>query len=93
MSADRVNSRPAPARFAFWSQGELARIGMIGCVALCPMLVGTRQAPADTGSSAASVSPTFATAPQAGQLRSVRIVDFNLRALDGAALGDEEPVN
>ena len=91
MSADRVNS-PSTPRFAFWSQSELARIGMIGCVALSPMLVPTLQIPAENGSLAQSVSSYAATAPQTGHLRSVRVVDFNLRALDREALGDEEPV-
>lgn len=93
MSADRVNSRPAPSRFAFWSQGELARIGMIGCVALCPMLVNTRQAPADPGASATSLSTAAPTGPQVGHLRSVRILDLNLRALDGTTLADDEAAN
>ena len=82
MPANRVRRIEPEGPFPFWSPGELMRVGMIGTVALCPLLMTTLHAPAENARLERS------PAPQPGRLLAVRVVDLNLGALTPETLGD-----
>ena len=80
-------SDDAPERFPFWSRGELARIGLIASLAILPLAISAAEEPRhpQTQSQTRAANPV-----QPGQLRQVRIVDFDLAKLGMRAMADAD---
>ena len=74
-------------RFPFWSRAEVARVGLIAALAALPLSVTSFGPPSATARGAKLANPV---AIQAGQLRAVRIVNFDLKNLTSSALADAD---
>lgn len=79
-------AEPAAAEaFPFWSRSEMTRVGLIVALAALPLSLATFEHPSATAK-VADLRP--AATIQTGQLRAVRIVEFNLKNLTPSALAD-----
>ncbi len=72
-------------KFGFWSQGEIARVGVILGLAIIPLSM--EMAEPHPRSTVAGI-----VAPQPGRLRVVRVTPFDPARHSLAAMGDE-PLN
>lgn len=89
MVHDWSRSEPAPEQFAFWSRIELIRVAVIAGLAIIPVSVSAIDAPKKKPSPLGHEAEL--SAPQAGRLLSTRYVAFDVKALDLAILGDNDP--
>lgn len=78
-----------PARFPFWSGSEILRVSAIAGLAIVPVSVvaidGSGQKRRDGVEAAIVMAPL-----SPGWLRSVRVVDFDVRTLDLKTVGDRD---
>lgn len=93
MLYDWSRAEPLPEKFPFWSRMEIIRIGVVAGLAIVPVSVAAIDAPKPKPAAVSrDAEPVTARAiEQAGRLLSTRQVEFDVKALDLAALGDAEP--
>jgi hypothetical protein len=86
----RSEPKPEQETFPFWSRMELLRVGVIAGLAIIPVSVAAIDAPKQKPAGVSrDVEP--AASQHAGRLLSTRHVEFDVKTLDLAALGDAEP--
>ncbi|MEQ1695871.1 MAG: hypothetical protein ABL901_08525 [Hyphomicrobiaceae bacterium] len=89
MLYDWSHSESEPEKFPFWSKMELIRVGVVAGLAIVPVSVSAIDAPKQTP---VAVQRNAEPSPgHAGRLLSTRHVNFDVKSLDLAALGDTEP--
>ena len=76
-----------PARFAFWTSGELARLSMIAAVCAAPFSILTEP---DLSCAPQQPRAKSAAAQSAGRLRAIRVTDYDLTHNGPSALGDAD---
>ena len=80
-----------PERFPFWTKGELTRIGLIASLALLPLSISAVESHMRVPHS----EPRAAVSVPRGQLRAVRVVDFDMAkfGMTSMADADDEPAH
>lgn len=76
-----------PPRFAFWSRGELLRLGVIASACAVPLMMPHSRLGQD---SAAGGMDANATGTSAGRLRAVHVTRFDVTKGAALAVGDAD---
>lgn len=77
-------------RFSFWSKMEIFRVGAIAGLAIMPLSVAAIDAPKTKQIPPVNAAHDGQRITTAGQLQSVRVVDFDLGKLDLSTVGDAD---
>ena len=77
-----------PPKFPFWTRAECVRLSLILVACACPMAMPTRTAPSVAGSDNSAPTPKVGRALSSGQMRTVRVTEFDVTKLSSMRLGD-----